>query len=1022
MTSNYFAGSNSGGSSQIGRVDVRGSFNLYQQGSSHDGQNILDACLQSLNFRGMYDELDGKVWVQGTGDWIFSHNQYTNWHDSNGTLKITGRAGCGKSVLMSHIIAHERDLKVPGEVGLVLSFRFNYAGDELRRSECGMLRTLLHQALAMDNDLLANFLESSQYVERCRTRGNPGTGWDWTTSELRDQIHRVITSAMSKQHAVRIFVDGLDESTEDAARSLGSIVQSVSTTQLGAVGLCLASRPQAISELLHDFHINLEQENRHDMELYLNHHFTPAAHCTDLTTVRDCLINQSGTVFQWLTWMCPRVLKLAKCGEEPDYIMNKIKGYPKELKEVYTQQLELIHLDDVPEALCIFEWLTIRPCVMSVNELRHAVCLEDGVVPETVDDFKHSIHWSSAPHTFAARVNRLTKDLIRLVTEEMDQPASNHGVVRGAEDTTTKVLHFDHHSVHQFMLESGLQILQSKIRPAGQNPLSLTDLQVMLGLRCLAFLMCKEVIAFREGGMVDREEHMRCHKEVRRMNRNHVLRTQYRVPEPAFTSYAILNWAEYFQLMTGYFDPLELCHRINTMDWAHVAALHDIIMCGHCFGQYSDTTALHVLACRGLKDLILLVWMYTPGVGETWVLDGHGYDLPTRQALLARSTQQLGARDASGHIPLAEAASRGCVEVVKLFLEYGAQPWPLTNDAETPLHLAAKVGSASTVELLLECEGADVDAKNRFGWTSLMLAVFSGSVATVRPLLKRSKLGPHCEGVAVEIDDLPGIRYTPLLAVMVRSNREEMRDLLLGSDKIDRDMRVDRYDSLSTFLDTPKLPGGAPSLRFYKLMNAEGETPFLVASEVGDLEVMILLMQYGIGDIQARDNHDMTPLWRAVTRRHTVIVKLLLVFGAYHPDAVAENTEMFVHAAGRGNCDVVKLLSTQIPNLDPLRLDSRGISALGWALFLHEFRPPGFIEPPPGFWSERSSTLRYLCKYYLAQANPNKPGLGYGIGMEIAALDRKLDTSLRSTMAINKSEEAKLKALVAMGGNGPTVN
>ncbi|KAK3633312.1 hypothetical protein LTR56_015880 [Elasticomyces elasticus] len=374
--------------------------------------------------------------------------------------------------------------------------------------------------------------------------------------------------------------------------------------------------------------------------------------------------------------------------------------------------------------------------------------------------------------------------------------------------------------------------------------------------------------------------------------------------------------------------------------------------------------------------------------------------------------------------------SRLAAVCLRSFLEYGAQPWPLTNDAETPLHLAAKVGSASTVELLLECEGSDVDAKNRFGWTSLLLAVLSGSVATVRPLLKRSKLGPHCEGVAVEIDDLPGIRYTTLLAVMVRSKREEIRDLLLGSDKIDRDMRVDRYDSLSSFLDTPKLPGGAPSPRLYKLMygqawdrtsgwrNAEGETPFLVASEVGDLEVM----QYGIGDIQARDNHDMTPLWRAVTRRHTVIVKLLLAFGAYHPDAVAENTEMFVHAAERGNCDVVKLLSTQMPNLDPLRLDSRGTSALGWALSLHEFRPPGLIEPPSGFWSERSSTLRYLCKYYLAQANPDKPGLGYGIGVELATLDRKVDTSLRATMAINESEEANLRALVTMAGSGPTVD
>ncbi|KAK5736850.1 hypothetical protein LTR17_007175 [Elasticomyces elasticus] len=281
----------------------------------------------------------------------------------------------------------------------VLFFRFNHAGDELLRSESGMLRTLLHRIFSRDTSLLARFVKGSQFAERCRTRGSPGSGWEWTVLELREAFGQVLACGTSR---FRIFLDGLDEGSEDAAVNLVNMVHSASPTLTCAAELCFSSRPHTARSLAHHFRIDLEKENESDVGLYLDDRLSSFPHRTDLASVKKFLIKKTGSVFQWLVWIWPRVAELART-ESASYIIGKIQGWPRALADVYAQQLQLIHLDDVPEALRIFEWVLLAKGVLSLDALRHAVCLEDGMSPESVIHLESSIHWSNDATSFAAR-------------------------------------------------------------------------------------------------------------------------------------------------------------------------------------------------------------------------------------------------------------------------------------------------------------------------------------------------------------------------------------------------------------------------------------------------------------------------------------------------------------------------------------------------------------------------------------------------------------------------------------------
>lgn len=80
---------------------------------------------------------------------------------------------------------------------------------------------------------------------------------------------------------------------------------------------------------------------------------------------------------------------------------------------------------------------------------------------------------------------------------------------------------------------------------------------------------------------------------------------------------------------------------------------------------------------------------------------------------------------ATNATPLCTAISKGDINIVKKFVEYGADVNEKSNDM-TPLMMAARYNNVEIIEFLLS-KGADMNRKNDSGFTALKYAMLSNA-------------------------------------------------------------------------------------------------------------------------------------------------------------------------------------------------------------------------------------------------------------------------------------------------------
>lgn len=104
-----------------------------------------------------------------------------------------------------------------------------------------------------------------------------------------------------------------------------------------------------------------------------------------------------------------------------------------------------------------------------------------------------------------------------------------------------------------------------------------------------------------------------------------------------------------------------------------------------------------------------------------------------------------------------------------------------------------------------------------------------------------------------------------------------------------------------------------------------------MAAKYGYDEIVILLLEHGAA-INKRNRSSLTPLFVAVDKRNTQVVKILLEKGAdpniARTDYVAPGATPLIQAAKKGNYEIVRILLNNGANLSPR---SHGKTALEWA-------------------------------------------------------------------------------------------
>ncbi|KAK3633308.1 hypothetical protein LTR56_015876 [Elasticomyces elasticus] len=531
------------------------------------------------------------------------------------------------------------------------------------------------------------FIESSGLVERIRTQGDPGAKWEWKKAELRDLLYNVLGMACREGCNVLIYLDAVKESGREFALRLLQGLQTRSDDFPGT----------PVHELEQDFAIDLDQDNHRDLGVYVDYQFfrkQTALTTAELAAVKAHLISRSSSAFQWLVWMCPRVVSLAEAMESLTYILAQIQGYPKELSDVYAQHVLTIAEPEVNIAFRIFEWLTFTKELLSVNDLRHAVCLGEGSHCPSIEDIKHSPHWCDNIAAFSARVSRLSSKLVRRVRVRIETlgPSSP-----GYEDRL--IFQFDHHSVQAFTQDAGLRMLHGRfqnILPAVSSP----ETDLSLAGRCLMFLSCKEVYEFRRirtlGEIMLKENPITLDRGGRAVF----------LFEPAFAIHAGEQWPKHIRAAEGAPrapNMAKFFHDLKHVDWSHIAFMLQPAT-DQCRFQDEGQTLLHILSLLG----------FDANLASIFALSASDQDPP--EVCREHCLGMLEARISHDRTPIALAAMQGHCRILNELIKQNAQTCSVDDYEFTPLHFAAARRSGDIVERLLACSDVQVDAAMILLW------------------------------------------------------------------------------------------------------------------------------------------------------------------------------------------------------------------------------------------------------------------------------------------------------------------
>lgn len=230
----------------------------------------------------------------------------------------------------------------------------------------------------------------------------------------------------------------------------------------------------------------------------------------------------------------------------------------------------------------------------------------------------------------------------------------------------------------------------------------------------------------------------------------------------------------------------------------------------------------------------------------------------------------------SNNTPLHQAAFLGQAETVQVLVKYKANVNLLNSDKETPLHLGVVPGlTAGVIAETLIKAGAKIEAKNRDGQTPLHIAARNSSVDGVAVLVAN---GANTN--AVDNKKRTALHLASLNAddIMYSSNDDLISGVMKRFNKT-------KWRSINANVYYPADSGKIIEILLNNGANAntkdiEGETPLHYAAFFCNHSALIALLQNQTVDVNVIDSRGYSPIHWAALDVHSNRVQLLFEKGA----------------------------------------------------------------------------------------------------------------------------------------------
>ena len=346
------------------RTHIRYAFQEHERRTSQDAHR--SQILDSLWFNEVYSRQEKiKDAHKETFEWIFDKtgkavrpwDNFVQWlEDGQNTYWINGKAGSGKSTLMSYLCQDSRTIGSlqawSGDKDVLMpKFFFWSGGASMERSIEGLLRSLLWQLLQEFPDLdFDNVLVQSDICSGFRKRplNRLGPIPAWTNRRLIALLQN-LTQLILRSCYLCFFIDGLDEyegDQEDLIDFVGTIVQNTNAK------VCLSSRPYRVFDLAfgQSAKLRLQDLTYDDIRKFVNDKLEGAPQAISISHENpgrwkqfiDEIVNKAEGVFLWVALAVKDQAHGIKMEDSLDQLSERLEVLPNEVEGIYARMLKQI--------------------------------------------------------------------------------------------------------------------------------------------------------------------------------------------------------------------------------------------------------------------------------------------------------------------------------------------------------------------------------------------------------------------------------------------------------------------------------------------------------------------------------------------------------------------------------------------------------------------------------------------------------------------------------------------------------
>lgn len=306
--------------------------------------------------------------------------QFSDWLTSDAEIfHISGKAGSGKSTLMK-LICQDPSVKQrletwAGSNRLIVSqYFFWHAGDDMQRSLHGLYRSILFDVLRQSPELIPLVFPEQWSLLAAGAADEPAvTASLFRLPKIKESFHTLIKKCSGANHAVCLFVDGLDEYYGDSMDHWGLAADLRTWSQQPNIKICVSSRPH--TEFLAIFpkssRIHLHAINAEDIEAYCRHEFEANQHLgrappDDLV---DRIVSRSEGVFLWARLVVRSLLSSIGRFDTDETLALKLEEIPSDLDLLYDQILGSLDAVDRRRADRLLMLVLHNPFDLALNAL-----------------------------------------------------------------------------------------------------------------------------------------------------------------------------------------------------------------------------------------------------------------------------------------------------------------------------------------------------------------------------------------------------------------------------------------------------------------------------------------------------------------------------------------------------------------------------------------------------------------------------------------------------------------------------